>query len=66
MSKTENQKMFSERRRELIDRQLSNSEAQDKAILTLSSSGLVLSVSFIRFVVELDSATYTYLLFSIF
>jgi uncharacterized membrane protein YpjA len=64
MSKTENQKMFSERRRELIDRQLSNSEAQDKAILTLSSSGLVLSVSFIRFVVELDSATYTYLLFS--
>lgn len=64
MGKTENQKMFSERRKELIDRHLSNSEAQDRAILTLSSSGLVLSVSFIRFVVDLDGADYSWLLFS--
>jgi hypothetical protein len=64
MSKTENQKMFSERREELINRQLSNSEGQDRAILTLSSSGLVLSVSFIRYVVELDGAEYSWLLFS--
>ena len=64
MSKTDNQKMFSERRKELIDRQLSNSEGQDRAILTLSSSGLVLSVSFIRFVVELDGAAYSWLLYS--
>lgn len=64
MSKTENQKMFSERRQELIDRQLSNSESQDRAVLTLSSSGLVLSVSFIRFVVELKAAVYAWLLYS--
>ncbi len=64
MSKSENQKMFSERRKELIDRQLSNSEGQDRSILTLSSSGLVLSVSFIRFVVELDGAVYSWLLFA--
>ena len=64
MSKTENQKMFTERRKELIDRQLSNSEGQDRAILTLSSSGLVLSVSFIRFLVELDTAIFSWLLFS--
>ncbi len=64
MSKTENQKMFSERRQELINRQLSNSESQDRAVLTLSSSGLVLSVSFIRFVVELEAAVYTWLLYA--
>ena len=63
MCKTENQKMFSDRRKELIDRQLSNSEGQDRAVLTLSSSGLVISVSFIRFVVDLDSATHTWVLF---
>ena len=62
MKKTENQKIFSERRKELIDRQLSNSEGQDRAILTLSSSGLVISVSFIRFIVDLDHAIYTNLL----
>lgn len=63
MSKTENQKLFSERRKELIDRQLSNSEGQDRAILTLSSSGLVLSVSFIRFIVDLNASVYTPLLY---
>ena len=63
MSKSENQKLFSERRQELVDRQLSNSEAQDKAVLTLSSSGLILSISFIRYVVDLDSAEYSWLLF---
>lgn len=62
MSKTENQIMFSERRKELVDRQLSNSEGQDRAILTLSSSGLVLSVTFVRFVIDLNEAVYKWLL----
>ena len=63
MSKTENQALFSNRRKELIDRQLSNSEAQDKAILMLSSSGLAISISLIRFVVKLETATHTWLLY---
>jgi len=63
MSKTENQALFSNRRKELIDRQLSNSEAQDKAILMLSSGGLAISISLIRFVVDLETATHTWLLY---
>lgn len=62
MSKTKNQMMFSERRRELVDRQLSNSEGQDRAILTLSSSGLVLSITFTRFVLDLNEAVCKWLL----
>ena len=59
----ENYRLFSERRQELLTRQLSNSEAQDKAILMLSSSGLAISISIIRFVIELDEATNTWLLY---
>ncbi len=64
MSKSENQKLFAERRKELVDRQLSNSEALDKAVLTLSSSGLAISISFIRYIIDLESAIKTNLLFT--
>jgi len=41
----EAQKLYSEYRNELLKRQLSNNESYDKAILTLSSSGLALSLA---------------------
>ncbi len=45
-------------REELLKRQLSNSEGYDKAILSLSSAGLALSLTAIRFVVPLENASY--------
>ncbi len=42
---------------------LSNGEAFDKAILTLSSSGLALSLSILKFVVPFEDATCTGILF---
>lgn len=45
-------------RDELYKRQLSNSEAYDKAILSLSSAGLAISLTFIKFIVPLESAEY--------
>ena len=43
-------------REDLLKRQLSNSENYDKAILSLSSAGLALSVTVIKFIVPLDKA----------
>jgi hypothetical protein len=54
---------------EISKRQLSNSEAFDKAILSLSSAGLALSLSFFKFVVpasqaiSLDLIKYSWYLF---
>ena len=45
-------------REELLKRQLSNNEGYDKAILSLSSAGLALSLTAIRFIVPLESAEY--------
>jgi hypothetical protein len=45
-------------RDELYKRQLSNSEAYDRAILSLSSAGLAISLTFIKFIVPLEEATY--------
>jgi len=42
---------------EITKRQLSNSEAFDKAILTLSSAGLALSLTFFKFVIPVNQAT---------
>jgi hypothetical protein len=42
------QKLYSETRKDLLTRQLSNSENFDKAILSLSSAGLGLSLTFIK------------------
>ena len=41
---------------EISKRQLSNNEAFDKAILSLSSAGLALSLTFFKFVVPLNDA----------
>ncbi|MCH9691143.1 MAG: hypothetical protein K0U59_03625 [Gammaproteobacteria bacterium] len=43
---------------ELYKRELSNSEAYDKAILSLSSAGLAISLTFIKFIVPLDKAVH--------
>ena len=50
--------IFDSFRDELYKRQLSNSEAYDKAILSLSSAGLAISLSFIKFIVPLEQAKY--------
>lgn len=50
--------IFDSYRDELFKRQLSNSEAYDKAILSLSSAGLALSLTFIKFIVPLTKANY--------
>ncbi len=41
---------------EIAKRQLSNNEAFDKAILSLSSAGLALSLTFFKFVVPIEKA----------
>ncbi|MFT6138579.1 MAG: hypothetical protein ACJAUJ_001674 [Salibacteraceae bacterium] len=43
-------------RDDLLKRQLSNSEGYDKAILSLSSAGLALSLTAIKFIIPLDVA----------
>ena len=50
--------IFDSFRDELYKRQLSNSEAYDKAILSLSSAGLAISLTFIKFIVPLEQAIY--------
>ena len=45
-------------RDELYKRQLSNSEAYDRAILSLSSAGLAISLTFIKFIVPIEEATH--------
>jgi hypothetical protein len=49
-------------REDLLKRQLSNNESYDKAILSLSSAGLALSLTAIKFVIPLDQATNLYAL----
>lgn len=49
-------------RGELLKRQLSNSENYDKAILTLSSSGLAISISFINFIKDISRADFIFLM----
>lgn len=50
--------IFDSFRNELYKRQLSNSEAYDKAILSLSSAGLAISLTFIKFIVPLEEAVH--------
>lgn len=47
---------------EIAKRQLSNNEAFDKAILSLSSAGLALSLTFFKFVVPIEKAVSTNIL----
>jgi hypothetical protein len=67
MSRTEEDQkvaneMFDKLRDDLLSRDLSNTENYDKAILTLSSSSLALSITTIKFVVPVATATYIILL----
>jgi hypothetical protein len=60
----EGQRLYSEYRRDLLARQLSNSENFDRSILSLSSAALGFSISFIKDIVPLKSATHLCLLHS--
>ncbi|WP_157385745.1 hypothetical protein [Methylosarcina fibrata] len=50
--------LYDSYRDEVRKRQLSNNENYDKTILSLSSAGLALSLTAIRFVVPLEIASY--------
>ncbi len=54
--------MYDAYRDDLRKRQLSNTENYDKTILTLSSSGLALSLTALKFAIPLATAEYLYLL----
>lgn len=54
--------IYAETRRDLLARQLSNSERFDAAILTLSSGALGLSLAFIKDIVPVEKANYVALL----
>jgi hypothetical protein len=54
--------MFDKLRDDLLSRDLSNTENYDKAILTLSSSSLALSLTVLKFIVPFSTAIYTLLL----
>lgn len=52
----ERKKIYSETRKDLLNRQLSNSENFDKAIISLSTAGLGLSLAFIKDIVKIPEA----------
>ena len=52
--KTSNE-MFDKYRDDMLKRQLSNSENYDKALLSLSTAGLALSISAIKFIIDLKT-----------
>ena len=56
--------MFDKRRDDLDKRDLSNTEHYDKAILTLSSSCLALSLTAIKFIIPIATASYIVMLIS--
>lgn len=56
------ERRYSETRKDLLERQLSNSEKLDAAILTLSTAALGVSISFIDNVVSLENARFIRLL----
>lgn len=59
----ERKKIYSETRKDLLNRQLSNTENFDKAIISLSTAGLGLSLAFIKDVVKIPEARYLVLLY---
>ena len=60
--KKRREELYDKFRDDLLKRQLSNSEHYDKAILSLSSSALALSLTAIKFVVPLDRANFLWVL----
>ena len=59
----ERKKIHDSLRNELFKRQLSNSENLDRAILMLSSAGLGFSLVFVRNLLPLSKASWTFLLY---
>ncbi len=53
--------LYDKFRDDLLKRQLSNTENYDKSILTLSSAGLAISLTFLKTVVPLENAEYIWL-----
>lgn len=51
----ETKKIYSETRNDLLNRHLSNTEAFDKAVLSLSSAGLGVSLAFIKDIVPIHT-----------
>jgi hypothetical protein len=49
-------------RDELLKRQLSNTENYDKSILTLSSSGLAISLTFLKTIIPIDEANHLWMI----
>ena len=56
-------KLYGEARADLLKRQLSNSENADRAILTVSTAALGFSLAFLKNVVPIQTADYSWLLY---
>ncbi|MDH2918851.1 MAG: hypothetical protein PXX73_06635 [Sideroxydans sp.] len=56
-------KFYGETRADLLKRQLSNSENADRAILTVSTAALGFSLAFLKDVVPIQTADYSWLLY---
>ena len=61
--KSFNERTFSELKTELFKRQVSNAENFDKAVLTLASGALALSLGFLKDFVSLDTADFPFALY---
>jgi hypothetical protein len=53
-----NEKLYSETRQDLLNRQLSNTQNYDRAILSLSTAGLGFSLAFIKDLIDLTNASH--------
>jgi hypothetical protein len=60
----EKKKLFDSYRDEILRRELSNSESYDKAILSLSSAGLAITLTLLQSIIKIETATSIELLFS--
>ena len=58
-----NQKLLAETRADLLKRQLSNSENYDKAVISLSTAFLGLSLAFLKDLVPIQRAEWLWLLY---
>lgn len=64
MSSDENQKLYMALKQEIDKRDLSNTENHDKAILTYSSLGLTISLTFLKDVTPLECVSHEWALFT--
>lgn len=56
-------KLYAEARADLLKRQLSNSENADRAILSVSTAALGFSLAFLKDIIRLNDAEYSFLLY---